>query len=305
MHCHAYGTVVETNIPWSSLIEAQPRANGLTVQVETVELLPAAEPVACTRNLQGRTLQFSGIFPNLGLQIDDWMLVLFDKQRRRLQCLVTAAAEEALIEYWLLRQCIPMAQLVWDDAEMLHAGSVRIGDEAVAFLAPSFTGKSTLVGHLIAEGHALIADDHLMLRTGAPEFPETILTLPTIPFYRNYRTFESLGHHTTNYDPAPCRLRVIYVLKIADPAAPVSISPLSNAEAALELLYQAPYNLQKLGYPSAMPFARRRFELISNLPLKLAVRRLDVPRSLDRLPEVSEYLIADYQRIAGKTHARV
>lgn len=302
MLCQAYGTVLQTNVSWPSLSSGQPRPDTIFIQVDRVTILPAAGSPLTTSELQGRTVRILGAFPDLSMQIDDMLLVAFEHKQRRLHCFATENADEALVKYWLLRQIVPIAQLVWNDADLLHAGAVQIGDEAAAFLAPSGTGKSTLVGHFVGSGHKLVTDDHLVLRRGNPGEP--VWTLPTVPYYRNYRAMEHLGRYTDQYDPDPCRLKVIYVLKIADPAAEVQASPLSNAEAALELLYQAPYNLINLKFPDALPLARRRFEFIAGLPASVTVKRLDVPRSLDRLPEVAAYITADFH-MTGTTHATI
>jgi hypothetical protein len=304
MHCHAYGTVLRTNLPWAALTPALPSTDAVSIQVDRVLELPACGPLLTSRSLQGRTVRVLGTFPDLLLRIDDVLLVSFEQQKRRLQCFATPQASDAVIEYWLLRQMIPIAQLIWNEAEILHAGAVRIGDWAAAFLAPSCTGKSTLVGHFIGCGYQLVTDDHLVLRRGDMG-GAGIRVLPTIPYYRDYRGVETLGRRTDQYNPAPCKLGAIYVLKAAPPESPVRASALSNSEAALELLHQAPYNLINLEFPTAIPLARRRFEFLSTLPLHIPVRRLNVPRSLDRLPEVSAYILSDLHRFTGTMHAKV
>jgi hypothetical protein len=228
------------------------------------------------------------------MQIDDLLLVTFNRAQRRLRCFATASAEDNTVEYWLLRQIVPIARLIWGEAEILHAGAVRLGNEAAAFLAPSYTGKSTLVGHFVQRGYTLITDDHLVLHRHDGRSGEPTWVFPSIPYYRNFRALETLGHFTDQYDNDPTRLRVIYVLKRAEPDAPVRISSMTNSEAALELLHQAPYSVLNLEMPEMLHLARQRFEFVSKLPLSVPVRKLEVPRSLDRLREVEEHICADF-----------
>ena len=54
---------------------------------------------------------------------------------------------------------------------MLHASAVVLDGAAVAFTAPSGTGKSTLAAHLVAAGASFLTDDVLALddRNGVVE----------------------------------------------------------------------------------------------------------------------------------------
>jgi hypothetical protein len=298
IYCEAYGTVLQTNAHWPALKHTAARENLITIRVDHVSELPPCPPVIRTCELQGRTLAVIGVAPDMLLQVDECLRVSFDQAHRTLHCLTTPRADDRVVEYWMLRQILPIASLMWGDAEILHAGAVRINDEAAAFLAPSFTGKSTLVGHFVERGYTLITDDHLVLQRPEGNDDARTLVFPTIPYYRNYRAMESLGRYTERYDSSPARLRVIYVLKRAEPEAPVRIAACSKADAALELLHQAPYSLLNRMLPGVAALVRQRFAYIANLPLSVHVRRIEVPRSLDRLVEVEHHIIDDFHGLA-------
>ncbi len=51
----------------------------------------------------------------------------------------------------------------------LHAGCVKIGKHAVAFMGPSGTGKSTIAAALHVRGHGLVADDVTVIDNFGPE----------------------------------------------------------------------------------------------------------------------------------------
>lgn len=303
LHCEAYGAVLRTNVAWQTLASAAAESPELlTFHVERVEQLPTC-PLRNSVKLQGRQIRAGQTHSGIHIQVDDFLLACLDQANARIQCWVLPQASDEIIAYWLLRQILPIARLSWGNVEMLHAGGVRIGNEAVAFLAPSYTGKSTLVAHFVERGYQLITDDLLVLQRHEGKPPERTWVWPSLPYYRNYRASETLGRYTERYTSAPSRLRVIYVLKRAEPDAPVSISPLPNAVAALELLHQAPYNLSRV--PCLSPLLRQRFEFVSNLPLNVHVRRLDVPRSLDRLPEVEASIAADFHCLGDNLHVYV
>jgi hypothetical protein len=86
---------------------------------------------------------------------------------------------------------------------------------------------------------------------------------------------------------------VIYVLKGAEPHARVNISALCKSEAAVELLQGAPYNLALFGAPTSPQLAQWNLQFVASLPENVAVRRLEVPRSLARVPEVVAHVASD------------
>lgn len=57
---------------------------------------------------------------------------------------------------------------------VLHASAVEIGGEAVAFVGPKGQGKSSLAAALYARGHALVADDILVVDLEHPDGPRAV-----------------------------------------------------------------------------------------------------------------------------------
>lgn len=70
---------------------------------------------------------------------------------------------------WLLGQLLPVASVL-NGHEVLHASAVAIDGHAVAFVAGTGVGKSSLALNLVLRGHSLMADDvvAVSLRGGAP-----------------------------------------------------------------------------------------------------------------------------------------
>jgi hypothetical protein len=58
----------------------------------------------------------------------------------------------------LFAQVLPLAATL-QGLELFHASAVALGDRAVAFVATSGTGKSSLAVHLVARGARYVADD--------------------------------------------------------------------------------------------------------------------------------------------------
>ena len=65
---------------------------------------------------------------------------------------------------------------------VIHASSVSINGEAVAFVGEKGVGKSTLAAILNARGHSLIADDTIALRNGCPT-PEVVPGFPVMKLW--------------------------------------------------------------------------------------------------------------------------
>jgi hypothetical protein len=76
------------------------------------------------------------------------------------------ATQPDLIREWFYRLVLPIAlQALKENWEVLHASAVRMRQGVVAFCAFSQTGKSTIAYGLSQRGHALWADDNVLLET--------------------------------------------------------------------------------------------------------------------------------------------
>ena len=93
---------------------------------------------------------------------------------------------------------------------VLHASSVAIQGQAIAFLGNSGWGKSTLVAMLHAQGHTFITDDVLPIRLDAtpprvsPSYPEVRLLPETLTrlgdtFQLEDRPYPSLDHNSFDH----------------------------------------------------------------------------------------------------------
>jgi hypothetical protein len=62
-------------------------------------------------------------------------------------------------------QVLPLAAAL-QGLELFHASAVELGGRAVAFVAASGTGKTSVAAHLVAAGASFVTDDVLALETG-------------------------------------------------------------------------------------------------------------------------------------------
>lgn len=183
----------------------------------------------------------------------------------------------------------------------LHGSAVQFGDGVVGFLAPKFTGKSTLALHLCRAGAALVTDDSLPVELTA----DGVLAHPGVHSIR-LRTMEEAGEATesTGRDgkfrltdlpmerrmEAPAPLRVLYLLR----------SVQENEGGAAVLRTRIPGPLQtmrllafaKIGEMLGAAGKRFLFENAIALSERVRVEELTVVRDHQRLPEVVEQLLS-------------
>lgn len=176
---------------------------------------------------------------------------------------------------------------------VLHAGTVRIGSSAVAFLGDSGQGKSTLVAALQARGHALVADEVTAVDVGRQPptvlpgvttlrlWPDAIAALgddpdrwPRVGPHVEKRTLQGTAHVTDTTVP----LAQIYLLSEGPTEA---VTPLQPQEAFMALVRHA------YGVPGATSAHLRRYACLANA---VAVQRLSRPRRLERLHDLARWV---------------
>jgi hypothetical protein len=209
----------------------------------------------------------------------------------RIECLATESASLDQIRYWLLGQILPMFLLFDGSTELLHAAASMTENGAVAFLGCSGVGKSTLLDHCLKQGGSLITDEHLAL--SRKDYAQAI---PSLPLYRPYRSIEDLGIPAAHFSPDPVNLRRLYLLHPAPPDAPVSFGALTSSELIASVLNNRQYNVFNQKLAQFYPLMKQRFAGLAHVARTIRVRRLFVPRSTNRLPEVYRFIQEDLAR---------
>lgn len=188
----------------------------------------------------------------------------------------------------------------------LHGSGVQLGDGVVAFLAPKGFGKSSLALALAREGGAFVSDDTLPLELGPPVHawpgvravrlrPDVATALGAKATHGTTREGKLLVD-AASLGPVlerPAPLAAIYLLDPAPPDAtgPISRIPLEPIIAAVAVVAHVKIG-RMLGASAAAEMLDRVARIVHHVP----VARLQVPRDLARLADVSAQLIAFHGR---------
>jgi hypothetical protein len=194
----------------------------------------------------------------------------------------------------------------------LHASALVIGEDAIAFLGPQRSGKSTLAAALLRVGATLLTDDALPLAVR----DDGICGYPGLPFMKLWR---ETAHHTLNLGddlprlvpgvdkrllelegrfpvaPEPATLRALYVLNRYDPVrtgrSDIALEPLTQKEALLALLAHT------FGRAYLLPGDdRQALPLFARLLAQSPVSLLSYPSGFDQQAAVSARILDDLVR---------
>lgn len=203
---------------------------------------------------------------------------------------------------YLLGQALSFA-LVNQGFEPLHATTLAVDGEAIAFLGESGYGKSSLAACFLAAGHRILTDDLLIVHDGfAYPGPPRLKLFPAMarkflgeasrgaPMNNATRKMiVPLGDRYIRTTRSP--IRAIYAL--ASPRnvfrkQTIRIESLPPRDAFLELVKNT-FNCRI----TAADRLQRQFTEAAHLAASISVRRLSHPRDLRRLPAVRDAIISD------------
>ena len=184
---------------------------------------------------------------------------------------------------------------------VLHASTVAIDEQAVAFFGPSGRGKSTLTAAMMRAGYPLIADDMTVIDTAAPAplvqpgfprvklWPDSASALEhdpeRLPLIHPARTKRSL-QQTDAFRSAPMPLARCYLLEDGSEESSTEIVPREAVLALISSTYQA-FWLHQTGASGP------NLEHCAALTRSGVVRRLRRRREFDALPDVIRFVESD------------
>lgn len=180
----------------------------------------------------------------------------------------------------------------------LHSSVAAVDGRAVGLLGASGSGKSTLAAAFLAAGHAVLADDHLVVGQddrgycalpGPPRlrlWPTSLPVLDAVPespsFWANADGKRYVEPAAGAYGTEPLPLAAIYVLMPRDPARiGVAINDLPPAAALNALM-----NQRFCTAPLSATYTATSFAALAALAQGTPVRLLHRPQGLETLPEV-------------------
>jgi len=252
----------------------------------------------------GLCLALSGEGERLLLRFPGLADFLISKDGRQIEAWPARATGLETLRHLLLDQVLPRA-LAQQGRLVLHAGAVRVGDQAIAFIGESGCGKSTLTASFDAAGYSLLSDDSLVLIPG-DSFTPALRTYPSLRLwpeavsglYAQPPALASVAHYTakqrvimTNVAAGtnmPLPLAALYVLapKTKTVNASISLTRLKPCETCMTII----------GNSFQLDVTDRRrvadvFADASRIAEHLPAFSLIYPRDFARLPEVHEAIL--------------
>jgi hypothetical protein len=231
---------------------------------------------------------------------------LIDADGRRIWCGWLGAASLESLQVYLLGQALSFA-LVKQGYEPLHATSVVIDGQAIAFLGSSGFGKSSLAASFLADGHRLLTDDMLLLTRTDGDYqaqpgPSRIKLFPKMArrFLEGTASAVPMNSETEKLvlplsadhrhpDAAP--LRVLYALSAPREVRRkqrIQITSLTPRETFIELV-RGTFNYLITGSERI----ERQYAECLGVASRVSARRISYPRVLSLLPSVRQAILAD------------
>jgi hypothetical protein len=224
---------------------------------------------------------------------------------RSISCRRAASATWESFQVYMLGQALSYA-LVKQKIEPLHATSVVVNGRAIAFLGDSGHGKSSLAASFLNGGHRLLTDDLLVVT----ESSDSLLAYPGAARIKLFPAVAARflpSSDTPAMNGATAKLIVPLAVHQRWPAAvplaaifavtppvdacrrrDISIETLSPREAFVRLL-RATFNRRIVNRARLA----RQFDAMTKIANRITVRRLGYPRSIDRLSEVRDRILAE------------
>ncbi len=245
------------------------------------------------------------------LRWDELFEFLVGADGRHIWCGWLGAASLESLQVYLLGHALSFA-LVKQGYEPLHATSVVIDGDAIAFLGSSGFGKSSLAAAFLADGHRLLTDDMLLLRRndggyeGQPG-PGRIKLFPKIArrFLAGAASAVPMNNETEKLvlplsadhrHSGSAPLRALYVLsppREVRRKQPIQLTSLTTKETFIELV-RGTFNFLITGSERLERQYTESLQVASRVP----ARRISYPRVLSMLPDVRKAILSDLAEVA-------
>jgi hypothetical protein len=198
---------------------------------------------------------------------------------------------------WLLGSVLGYAMAL-RGLPTLHGSVVAVNGQAIGLLGVSGAGKSTLAAAFVAAGHAMLADDHLVVGQdaggcsalpGPPRLRLWPASLPvieaepaTLPFSADADGKHFVEPASNAYCAQALPLAAIYILMPRDAGRTQAACETLSPAAALNALMNQRFSTAPL-FPS---YTATSFAKLSDLAQRIPVRLLYRPQGLETLPAV-------------------
>ena len=197
-----------------------------------------------------------------------------------------------LLEYWFSHTLLPIFFTISNKYYFLHAGSVRVANTTVLFMADSMGGKSTMTDYFLQQGHKLVSDD----KVGTYLDDGRIMLVSSYPYHRPYRKFEDLGIKVVNFESNVTHLDIIYALDVNPMYDEVIIEELKGVEKVSFLIRGT-----DIGLPL---FLKERFAYVTKLANITPVYKIHIPKDITRLHEAYTAITKQMKIMGDKNEFR-
>lgn len=219
---------------------------------------------------------------------------------RRIVVRPRAGLPQVTIDHFLADQVLPRL-MAHGGSLVIHAGAVRVDDQASLLIGQSGRGKSTLTASFDQSGLPLIGDDAMIIVADGdrpsvrPVYPSLRLlpdsidalmsgavTAGPIAHYSAKHRIDVAGDRDADTPPIP----IGALFAIGDAAADIAIRPIPAATACMSLIANS-FALD----PSNVAQARGRLQAASALIALVPSFEINYPRDYSRLPEVRRAIL--------------
>ncbi len=285
----AYGLGIQSEIPLPALMPSEAPAD-ITMRFGNVTPI---DPVAAHTSLSLQFREDKAFFFVRGLGSGQAV------SGREIMGAPEPDMEQELMQF--LAQGPGLSVLLYQRGYLtLHAGCVRIGDGAIAFMGESGAGKSTIAAALHVRGHELIADDVTVINNFGTR-PETYPGYPGLNLlpdgakhfgarfekFVNTTTLDAKTrfHLQSGLPQVPIPLTKIYLLCDGPHS---SITPLAGHRAAYELVKHSYWIRVMHDFRPSLYFLRCA-QLSAAIPIMMLMR----PKEMSALPRIADSIEKD------------
>src|SRR5260221_878667 len=176
----AYGLTIASTIPLAALVAGSAPPD---VQIHPATITPKPLPPLTTNSTTLVSADDIRItYPNIG--------TFLVRQGSEIQFDLNSGVTGDVIQWFILG---PMFGILLHQRGLLtlHGSCIAVAHNAIAFLAPSTGGKSTMAGTMNSRGHALLADAITALNI----HDQNVNALPAFPHFRNWPEAATLPDH--------------------------------------------------------------------------------------------------------------
>jgi hypothetical protein len=293
MRYRAYGVALQIEVPLPELEACGDPSRPLFTFAVTNETPPTArEPIryadgeeilACARCDDGYLVRFVDL-AQFFISADGTRIVAYEP-----------LPEPGMLRHLLLDSVLPRALNV-AGRDALHATAVLTPRGVIGFIGESGAGKSTLAARFVAEGHALVSDDCLVLDVIGADVIATpsysgLRLLPdarewmgsavvsSVPVTENASKHRVTAAHTGGDTGG--RVEALYVLEGPGVTCDAPLATRLSQRDAFNELLACSFRLDV----DDRVMIKRQFELFTSMATRVPMYRLRIPRSLDAVTD--------------------